>query len=167
MTSHQTLHTATVRRVVKANRARVFNAFSNASALKQWFSPSADISIEILQFNFVVGGKYRFRYAMPDGSNPVLGGTYHAIKPPEQLVFTWVWEAPDVHAEIPTQVCVELFEKGDNTEIVLTHRQIPSQEMATRHAAGWEATFDQLEKSIADKEHPRNREKSAKDNKEA
>lgn len=139
------LHSTTVRRLIKADQARLFAAFSKAEAIEQWFSPSADITVEVLQFDFTVGGRYRFRYAMLDGSFPTLGGRFELIQPPAKLSFTWVWEEPDPHANIPTRVSVELHDKGNATEVVLTHSQIPTEEIADRHAAGWEATFDQLE----------------------
>lgn len=149
MTVQPNTHTAKVRRLITAERSRVFRAFSTATALQQWFSPNADITVEILQFEFVVGGRYRFRYSMLDGSQPVLGGIYDLIQPPEKLGFTWVWEAPDAHAGIPTRVQIELLERDAGTELVLVHTQISSAEMALRHAAGWEATLDQLAGSIA------------------
>lgn len=149
MTVQTNTHTAKVRRLIKAERSRVFNAFSTAAALQEWFSPNADITVEVLQFEFVVGGRYRLRYSMLDGSQPVLGGVYDLIQPHEKLGFTWVWEQPDAHAGIPTRVQIDFLERDAGTELILVHTQISSAEMAKRHAAGWEATFDQLEGSIA------------------
>lgn len=143
------LHTTTVRRLIKADQTRLFAAFSKAEMIEQWFSPSADITVEVLQFDFTVGGRYRFRYAMPDGSFPTLGGGFELIKSPAKLAFTWVWEEPDPHANIPTRVSVELHVKGSATEIVLTHSQIPTEEIADRHAVGWKATFDHLEEVMS------------------
>ncbi|MEM8742156.1 MAG: SRPBCC domain-containing protein [Pseudomonadota bacterium] len=142
------LHATTVRRLIRATRPRVFAAFSRAEALEQWFSPSADIAVTVLAFEFAEGGTYRFRYAMPDGSHPTLGGAFTCIEEPARLAFTWVWEAPDPHAGIPTLVSVALHARGQATELVLTHSQIPSEEIAARHAAGWEATLDHLEDAL-------------------
>ncbi|MEP3277673.1 MAG: SRPBCC domain-containing protein [Stappiaceae bacterium] len=146
----QQRHSTTVRRMVTADRARIFGAFKTAAALEQWFSPAPDITLDVLQFEFAVGGRYRIRYAMPDGSHPTLGGTFDLIQPPEKLSFTWVWEAPDPHADIPTRVTIDLIEQNNATEVVLTHEQIPTREIAARHAAGWEATLDHLQQVLKD-----------------
>ncbi|WP_299740739.1 SRPBCC domain-containing protein [uncultured Roseobacter sp.] len=139
------LHSTTVRRLIHAKRDWVFHAFTRAEALEQWFSPSPEITLDVLQFDFRAGGQYRFRYAMTDGSNPVLGGHFECIDPPSLLSFTWIWEEPDPHAGIPTRVRVEFREDESSTEVILTHSQIPAQDIADRHAAGWEATLDRLE----------------------
>ncbi len=147
-------HSITVRRLIKAGRERVFEAFSQSAALSRWFSPSPDISVEVLAFQFGIGGSYRLRYSMPDGTHPVLGGTYDLIAPPDELAFSWVWEAPDPHADIPTRVHIQFLDRGDATEIVLVHEKLPSKEVGTRHAEGWERTFDNLERSLGTGEDP-------------
>ncbi len=148
------LHSTTVCRLIKADKTSLFAAFSKAEVLEQWFSPSPDIGVEILQFDFRAGGRYRFRYSMKDGSRPILGGSFVRIEAPDRLSFTWVWEEPDPHAGIPTIVTVEFHGGGVQTEIVLTHSQIPTEEIAQRHAAGWEATFDHLEKALSQHRFP-------------
>ncbi|GLR69772.1 SRPBCC family protein [Agaribacter marinus] len=137
------LHSVKVRRLIKANRKRVFAAFSNAEALAQWFSPSVDIAIDVQVFEFVPKGQFRVRYTMPDGNQPIVGGVYEVIDEPNQIVFTWVWEAPDPHADIPTRVFVEFIDRGEETEVLLTHDKLPK-EACERHIAGWESTFDRI-----------------------
>ena len=148
----EALYSFTVRRVVRADRVRVFAAFSRAEAVSQWFKPSADISIEVLAFEFVEGGSYRLRYSMPDGTRPVLRGTYERIAPPEELMFSWVWEPPDVHADMPTRVHARLLEKDGATEIVITHEKVPSEEVGLRHASGWEGGLDLLERLLSSRD---------------
>ena len=138
----------TVRRLIGAPRARVFEAFSRPDALTQWFTPSPDISLEVLAFRFAPQGGFRLRFTMPGDERKVVAGSYDVIAPPERLAFSWIWEAPDPHAGIPTRVVVELLEKGAATEVVLTHERLPSDEARSRHAAGWEATLDRLEGSL-------------------
>ncbi len=143
-------HKITVRRLVKAPRNKVFDAFSSAEALSQWYSPSQDITIEVLKFQFETGGEYRIRYGMQDGSHPVLGGVYKVISPPDELAFTWVWESPDIHSDIYTLVHIRLIDKAGQTEITVTHEQLSSKEVGERHAEGWERTLDNLEEALAD-----------------
>lgn len=141
-------YSVSVTRLIHAPRVRVFEAFSSESALSQWFSPSADIPLDVEVFEFVVNGSFRLRYSMPDGTQPVVGGVYELIMPPRQIVFSWVWEQPDPHADIPTRVDVRFADIGDDTEITVTHERLPSEEMCERYAAGWEGTFDGLERFV-------------------
>ena len=148
------LQSISVRRLIQARRSRVFAAFSRAEALAQWFTPGPEISVEVLAFRFVPEGGFRLRYTMPGGVRKVVGGSYHVIAPPERLAFSWIWEAPDPHAGIPTRVVVAFLEKGEATEVVLTHERLPSDEAGSRHAAGWEATLDRLDGLLAAEDSP-------------
>lgn len=142
------MHKITVKRLLNVPRAKVFAAFSTAQALSKWYTPSPDISVEILAFDFKMGEHYRFQYTMTNGSKPVLGGVYELISPDSEITFTWVWEAPDVHADVPTRVNIKFYERSGSTELILSHEQLPSQEIGERHADGWENTLDQLEREF-------------------
>ena len=144
------MHSVSVSRVVQAGRTRVFEAFSSAGALSQWFSPSPDISVDVEAFEFVPAGKFRLRYSMPDGTQPVVDGVYELIEPPHRIAFSWVWQAPYPHAGIPTRVSVRFAEKDAGTEITITHDRLPSEETGEHHAAGWNGILDRLERLLDD-----------------
>ena len=124
----KTIHSVSVSRIVQADRTRVFEAFSSAGALSQWFSPSPEISVDVEAFEFVPTGKFRLRYSMPDGTQPVVAGVYELIEPPHRIAFSWIWQAPYPHAGIPTRVSVRFAEKDAGTEITITHDRLPSEE---------------------------------------
>lgn len=134
-----------IRRVIQTSPARVFGAFSSSEALSQWFTPSADISLEALDFKFVTGGRFRLRYTLFGGRQAVVGGVYEVIEPPTRIVMSWIWEAPDPLADVPMRVTFEFFDKGDATEVVITHEQIPSDQACTIHEDGWEGSLNSLE----------------------
>lgn len=137
-----------VRRNIPAPRSLVFNAFSRADHMSRWFTPSADISVEVLEFDFVLNGAFRLSYAMPDGRSPVVRGAFERIKRPECIVMSWMWEAPNSLENIPMRVSFEFFEKTGASEVVITHEGIPSDAACTIHFAGWESTLKNLEKLI-------------------
>lgn len=137
-------HALVVRRVIQARRSRIFEAFSRPDLLAQWFTPSAEISLEALDFDFVTDGRFRLRYTLPDGRRPVVGGTYERIAPPEEIILSWIWEAPDPLADIPMRVLFHFVEKDDATEVVITHEGLPSDTACTIHADGWKAALDSL-----------------------
>ncbi len=138
------LQSVCVRRLIKGSPARVFDAFSSTEALSLWFSPSPDISVQFEEFAFREQGKFRLLYRMPDGTQPNVNGKFEIVERPRQIAFSWNWEEPDPHANIPMLVIIRFIAKRDCTEINLTHEKLP-QSACERHAAGWESTLDRLE----------------------
>ena len=67
-----------VRRRIKAPRKLVFKAFTRADLLAEWFTPDPAVKLDILRFEFVENGAFSFRYIMPDGRQPVVGGVLSA-----------------------------------------------------------------------------------------
>ncbi len=139
-----------VQRLIPAPRIRVFDAFSRADLLAQWFTPSPDISLDVLDFDFVENGAFRFRYVMPDGRRPVVGGAYERIARPEEIVVSWLWEAPDPLQGIDMRVLFRFVDKGDATEVVIRHEKLPSDMACTVHDDGWEGSLDSLERFLGD-----------------
>jgi len=137
------LHSVTLTRRVKADRGRVFDAFSTVEALEQWFSPSADIEIELKVFDFTPEGEIHLCYTMPDGATPSVRGRFELIERPTRIVLAWMWEAPDPQAGISTRVTIQLEDRGRETEIILTHDKLPH-DGRNRHETGWEATLNRL-----------------------
>lgn len=139
-----------VRHTLRASRGRVFRAFSERRSVGQWLSPSPDVAIEVLHFDFVEGGRFRLQYTMPDGSRPVVDGSYERIVRPAHLSFTWTWAPPDPHANVPTRVLVDFVEHEEAiTEVVVRHEQLGSPSHRRRYADGWTATLERLEGYLA------------------
>lgn len=133
-----------VRRLIPAPRRRIFEVFSRAELLAQWFTPSPDIDLDILDFNFKENGIFRFRYIMPDGRHPVVGGAYERISAPEEIVVSWLWEAPDPLQGLDMRVLFRFHECGDATEVVIWHEKLPSDTACSIHEDGWEGSLDSL-----------------------
>jgi uncharacterized protein YndB with AHSA1/START domain len=62
---------AEVRRRLCARPERVFSAFANAEIISRWLTPSPEIKLAVLEFDFRVGGAYRFAYQVSGGQKPV------------------------------------------------------------------------------------------------
>ncbi|MGI9502722.1 MAG: SRPBCC family protein [Geminicoccaceae bacterium] len=142
-----------VRRMIDAERSQIFEAFSRADLLAQWFTPSPEISLEVLEFDFAVDGRFRLRYTLPDGRRPVVGGVYERIAPPKEIILSWIWEAPDPLAGIPMRVLFRFIEKDVATEVVITHERLPSDAVCTIHAEGWEGALNSLDRYMTAPSH--------------
>ena len=138
--------TLNLRRIFKAERKKVFRAWTDPEELKKWWGPEgyATPSAEV---DLRVGGKYRLGMRkLPDGEIFYLSGIYREVRPPERLVYTWSWEAQPEHGE--TLVTVEFREVGDSTEVVLTHERFPTEKTRDDHNRGWSGCLDRLAKLL-------------------
>jgi uncharacterized protein YndB with AHSA1/START domain len=132
-----------VRRVLPVERERVFAAWLDPASLATWMRPG-EMTDAIVELDPRVGG--RFRIVMQQGKNGYEHrGEYLAIEPPSLLSFTWISAATDLR---PTFVTVELHERDDGTELVLTHRRLP-REQVDAHRQGWTDILRLLETELA------------------
>ena len=133
-----------VRRWIRQTPEAIFEAFSNAEALSKWFTPSVEVTVDVLSFDFRVGGGFELCYTMPDRRRAVVVGVYEEIARPNQIVTSWVWQAPDPLAGIPMRVAFEFVEKPGGTEVWVNHEGIPTDAACTVHEGGWDASLGNL-----------------------
>jgi uncharacterized protein YndB with AHSA1/START domain len=110
----------------------------------RWLSPSPDITLTLLQFDFREGGVYRFAYDVPGGQIMRVRGAYSSIEPPSKIVFSWVIEPPDEHAGLESEVTVTITPDGEVTELLIRHEKLTRLGAGMRHAEGWRGALDQL-----------------------
>ena len=71
-------------------------------------------------------------------------GEYLLIQPPARLAFTWISQATDHKA---TEVTIEFHERPGGTEVVLTHRRLPSAQLQS-HRGGWTDVLQLLRETL-------------------
>jgi uncharacterized protein YndB with AHSA1/START domain len=120
-----------VRRVLPAERERVFAAWLDPASLAAWMRPGG-MTGALVELDPRVGGRFRIVMQHDQGGYEHQG-EYLAIEPPSLLSFTWISSATDLR---PTVVTVELHERDGGTELVLTHRRLPP-ERVDAHRRGW------------------------------
>jgi uncharacterized protein YndB with AHSA1/START domain len=135
---------AEVRRHLAAAPARVFAAFADASLVSRWLTPSPDVVLRVVQFDFRVGGTYRFAYDVPGGPTMCVNGLYQTIEPPSTIVFSWNIEPPDEHAGVRSEVTVTLTPRGTGTDLRIRHAQLTLPGASERHEAGWRGALSHL-----------------------
>jgi uncharacterized protein YndB with AHSA1/START domain len=135
---------AEVRHRLAAPPTRVFSAFSEASVVSRWLTPSPDVALTVLQFDFHIGGAYRFAYHGPGGATMCVNGVYRVIEPSSKIVFSWNIEPPDEHAGVRSEVTITLTPDGSGTQLLIRHAQLTKPGAAPRHAEGWRGAIDRL-----------------------
>jgi uncharacterized protein YndB with AHSA1/START domain len=131
-----------LRRTFAAPRETIFDAWTQAATLSRWFAPSDDFRTVVHALDLRVGGGYRIEMVQPGGTSHIVTGTYREIARPDRLVFTWQWEAS---ADAPeTVVSIQLFDRGSETELVLTHRRFAERTQRDEHLKGWTGCLARL-----------------------
>src|SRR6266852_8122236 len=113
-----------VRRRFRVAPDKVFAAFAEARWVGRWLSPSPNITLTLLQFDFREGGEYRFAYHVPGGQIMRVRGVYASIEPPSKIVFSWVIEPPDEHAGLESEVTVAITPDGSGCELRIRHEKL-------------------------------------------
>ena len=149
--------TLQVRRTFNAPLERVFAAWAQPDQLKQWMCgdvPTHVITQHVQEIR--TGGRWKTEIHDPAKNEVYWGrGVYREVKPPERIVFTWIWTKgnPDGENMHPgseeTLVTVEFFARGDKTEVVLIHAAFATEAQRKDHDGGWNGCFDALERVLA------------------
>ena len=125
---------------------RVFEAFSSEAGKLKWFSgPRDGMDIVEREFDFRVGGAYRFAYEVQGGQVMTVNGIYRSIAPPSRIVFSWNIEPPDENAGLQSEVIVAIAPRGDGSELHIRHEKLTQPGAGRRHSEGWRGALDQLE----------------------
>jgi uncharacterized protein YndB with AHSA1/START domain len=131
-----------VRRVLPAPRERVFAAWLDPESLGAWMRP-AGMTDAIVEIDPRVGGRFRI-VMLREREQFEHRGEYLVIEPPSRLSFTWISTATDHR---PTVVTIEFLERGQSTELVLTHRRLRMSQIES-HRSGWTDIVAKLESAL-------------------
>jgi uncharacterized protein YndB with AHSA1/START domain len=127
--------TIVVRRTVPASIDEVYALWTDAGRMPEWILDGGSATLDVR-----VGGKYHLDMHY-EGKSYEHHGEYLELRPPEKLVFTWISQSTNWE---PSIVTVELFARGVETEVVLTHEGLPNEKSAEDHKGGWTEILDWL-----------------------
>ena len=137
-------HTVKVRRPLDAAPDLVFAAFADPLLVRRWLRPSPEVRLEVLNYDFRIGGAYRFAYRVPNGDLMHVNGVFELIEPPSRLIFSWIIEPPDEHAHVQSEVRVAITRTGVGSVLEIHHIKLDRAGAPQRHAEGWRGATDQL-----------------------
>jgi uncharacterized protein YndB with AHSA1/START domain len=133
-----------LKRIIKAPRALVFKAWTDARHLVHWFGPD-DFSVSGVELDLRQGGKWRIGIRSPEGDEYWMHGIYREIVEPERLVFTHIWEEGHTSPHHETLVTIKLSESGGATTLSFHKavlKDVPEREAQT---AGWSQCLGRLD----------------------
>ncbi len=123
----------------------VFDAWTNAEALRKWMGPNS-IQCPKATANAELDGEYCFPMEQEDGNVSTVVGHYTAIERPYKLAFTWSWLQNDSSIGQPMYVALE-FERleGDRTRMTMHHVNFADESARASHNEGWIGCFNSLD----------------------
>lgn len=137
-----------IKRVIKASRQRVFDAWTRPETIRLWFEPK-EFSMAEAKVDAQEGGEYRFTMNGACGANgerdlsltSSVTGRYVRVEPFDVLAFTWRGcRTP----EEESLVTIELKDVEGGTEMTLTHDRFHTVDSRDRHFGGWSSVVPKL-----------------------
>ncbi len=144
--------TLTLKRTIPAPIESVWDAFTKAEHIAQWWGPKG-IQVHIAKHDFRIGGQWRYTMEMADGHTFVSDGTYSDIEPPTKLVTSADFQPMTIGVVLEV-----LFQKNrENTDLKFSvlhpTRAYRKQQEGTGFYKGWEAALDRLENYVDQLSH--------------
>jgi uncharacterized protein YndB with AHSA1/START domain len=137
-----------VRRVIRASRERIFEAWTRPEQIQKWFGPPNVIMVAA-QADVVEGGHYNIQTTVgpsgPGESEEIrragVTGEYLNVIPNLLLRFTW---RADWSPGAETIVTVQLQDVEGGTEVIVKQERFTDDVWRSRHEQGWTGALDKM-----------------------
>jgi uncharacterized protein YndB with AHSA1/START domain len=141
------MSSVTLVRRIRAQAPIVFEAVTSAAGIARWWGPDAG-PVLVSESDPRVGGRYRVRFRLLDGTEHESSGEFLEIIPPERVVLSWRWKGG---LEDPGESRVEITLKAipEGTELTLTHSRLHDEETRTSHEQGWSGALEKLARYLS------------------
>ena len=138
------MNSLTLVRRIAARPSIVFDALTTPEGIALWWGPDAG-PVLLAETDARVGGRFRVRFRMLDGSEHESSGEYVEVQPPLRLAMTWQWLGGQ-EAAGESLLAFDLRALADGTELTLTHSLLPDEPARESHEDGWSGSLDKLER---------------------
>jgi len=143
-----TTGTVRLRRVFKAPRERVFNAFLDPDAFAKWIPPNG-YTAHVYKFEPKVGGSHRMSFSSLDKTDThFFGGKYLEIKPNERLRYTDKFESDNPEMQGEMRVTVTFKDMPGGTEVRIVQEGIPKAILLEGATMGWSQSLENLARLV-------------------
>jgi uncharacterized protein YndB with AHSA1/START domain len=141
------LTSLTLVRRIKARPSTVFDAITTAEGIARWWGPDAG-PVLVAEADVRVGGRYRVRFRLLDGTEHESSGFYLELIRPERVVMSWRWTG-GVEDPGESRVEIALRAIAEGTELTFTHSQLHDEESRRSHEGGWSGALLKLQAQFA------------------
>lgn len=136
----------TLVRRINAQPATVFDALTTPDGIACWWGPD-DGPVLAAETDVRVGGRFRVRFRMLDGSEHESSGEYLRVDPPHHLEMSWRWSGDEDGGESRVEIALRATDTG--TELTFTHAGLQDEASRRGHEEGWSGALDKLVRHFA------------------
>ena len=137
----------TLVRRIAALPETVFEAMISPEGISRWWGPDSG-PVLLAESEPRIGGRFRVRFRMLDGTEHESSGEYLEMDPPRRAAMSWRWTEGGDDDGV-SHVEFELRPIATGTELTFTHSQLASNAGRDSHEQGWSGALDKLEAFLA------------------
>jgi len=124
----------------------VFAFITRTEHLLSWWGPEG-MHISQHRLSFERAGPWMSVMTNAEGQNYKVSGQVTHVDPPHSIGFTWAWHDENDRRGVESHVTIRLVPAQDGgTEFELRHVDLPDEEAAKNHEAGWASSLNKLQK---------------------
>jgi uncharacterized protein YndB with AHSA1/START domain len=135
-----------IERSFEASADEVFDAWTSPEVMRRWFHCGPDWDTPVAEVDLRVGGAVRIVMRRPDGRQSGARGEYTVIDRPRRLVMAWTFDDAPANRQL---IELAFSESEGKTIVVLTNRDISTDERRESQDEGWRLCLDELERLLA------------------
>jgi uncharacterized protein YndB with AHSA1/START domain len=113
--------------------------------MRRWFHCGPAWDTPVAEVDLRVGGAVRIVMRRPDGRQSGARGEYTVIDRPRRLVMTWMFDDAPANQQL---IELSFLESEGLTTVVLTNRDISTDERRESQDEGWRLCLDELERLL-------------------
>lgn len=132
-----------VSRTIRADRERVFVAWTDPAQIVKWWG-AGGVTCPEAEMDLAAGGTYRIANLAPSGEILWISGTFSRVDAPSLLTYSWAMEPIDETTQ-HSNVEVSFAETPEGTLVTVVQTQIASPEARETHLLGWIGCLSGLE----------------------
>jgi uncharacterized protein YndB with AHSA1/START domain len=136
----------TLVRRIAARPSIVFDALTTAEGIACWWGPDAG-PVLLAETDVRIGGRFRVRFRMLDGSEHESSGEYLEVARPERLAMSWRWQGGEDPGESLVEIDLRACDEG--TELTFTHSRLRDEDSRRSHEEGWSGALDKLQRHFS------------------
>jgi uncharacterized protein YndB with AHSA1/START domain len=136
----------TLVRRIAARPSIVFQALISPDGISHWWGPDEG-PVLVAEVDARVGGRFRVRFRMADGSEHESRGEFLEVVHPSRLAFTWCWVGREAEGE--SRVEIDVHSTSEGSELVFKHSRLVDEETRRGHEQGWNGSLDKLVNYLA------------------
>lgn len=140
-----------ISRAFDAPRDLVFDCHTKAALVRRWLTGPPGWTLPVCDIDLKVGGRYRYVWRSPEGTDMGMGGVFREIARPERLVTTELFDEDWTGGE--TLVTTRFDESNGVTTVTMTvlyaSREAREGALATGMAEGMEMSYRNLDALLA------------------